>query len=70
MARIRPSKPVAIFGAVFGLVILVWGIIAVGGSAGGFIWLWVTAGLAIIAFNLWSAFGKRGATQIIENDDK
>jgi hypothetical protein len=70
MARIRPSKPVAAFGAVFGLAILIWGGAAVGGSAGGFLWIWVAAGLAIIAVNLWVAFGRRGAVQVIENDDR
>jgi hypothetical protein len=70
MARIRPSKPVAIFGAVFGAAILIFGIVQMGSKGGAFLWLWVAAGVAIIGFNLWAAFAKRGALQIIDTDER
>ena len=63
--RVRPSKPVAIFGAVVGIGIIVFGITHVGGKAGGFIYLWVAVGLGIVAFNLWAAFSKNGSVQNI-----
>jgi hypothetical protein len=66
--RYKPSKPVAVFGAVFGAAILVFGLVRMldGGAArdgGGvaFLILWCVAGVAIIGFNLWAAFSKRGS---------
>jgi len=69
--RVRPSKPVAIFGAVFGVVILVVGIVAMGlgGKNGWFMWVWLALGIGIIVFNLWSAFGKNGHVQTLTSDD-
>ncbi|PRY39004.1 hypothetical protein CLV43_108404 [Umezawaea tangerina] len=69
MGRIRPSKPAAIFGALFGAAILVYGVVQIGSKApSGFFWLWLVAGIAIIVFNLWAAFAKRGAVQVYEED--
>ncbi|WP_205843717.1 hypothetical protein [Nakamurella deserti] len=68
--RVRPSKQMAVFGAVFGAVIVIVGLVQMAGSdAGGFVWLWAAFGVAIIAFNLWSAFGRHGHTQTITTDD-
>ena len=69
--RVQPAKPVAVMGAIFGLAILIFGIVSVSrsGHGGGFIWIWVIAGLAIISFNLWAAFSKRGSVQTITSDD-
>lgn len=69
--RVRPSKPMAVFGAIFGVVILGAGLVMVGfdGKGGWFIWLWLALGVAIIVFNLWSAFGKKGHVQTITTDD-
>lgn len=67
MQRIRPSRPMAVFGAVFGLAILIFGAVKMNG-AGGFFWLWLAGGLGIIAFNLWAAFSKKGATHVVEHD--
>lgn len=67
MARIRPSKPMAIFGAVAGLAIVVFGLVNFPLDQ-PFIWLWATIGLGIVGFNLWSAFGRNGATYVYEED--
>lgn len=68
--RVRPSKQMAVFGAVFGAAIIVFGVVQMAGSdAGGFVWLWAAFGVAIVAFNLWSAFGRNGHTQTITTDD-
>ena len=68
--RVRPSKPVAIFGALAGVVILVVGFVMMGtsGKGGWFIWVWLAFGIAIIGFNLWAAFAKRGSIQTITTD--
>lgn len=69
--RIRPSKPMAVFGAVAGAAILIFGVVsfALGDSdmPAGFLALWVVFGLGIIGFNLWSAFGKGGHTYTLED---
>ena len=69
--RIRPSKPMAVFGPVGGAVILTIGIVGFlsgdGDAPVGFLVVWVLFGLAIIGFNLWSAFGKNGHTYTVED---
>jgi hypothetical protein len=64
--RYKPSKPVAIMGAVFGAAILVFGLVSMvdsgldgGGTA--FLVLWCVAGVAIISLNLWAAFSRNGS---------
>jgi hypothetical protein len=64
--RYKPSKPVAVFGAVFGAAILVFGLVSMVNSdpdGGGvaFLVLWCAAGVAIIGFNLWAAFSAKGS---------
>ena len=63
---VRPSKPMAVIGAVVGV-----GIMVVGGLniRGPFVFLWLAFLAAIIVFNLWSAFGRNGATSIVERRD-
>ncbi|MBB5957428.1 hypothetical protein FHS29_004023 [Saccharothrix tamanrassetensis] len=67
MARIRPSKPAAVFGAVAGLAIVVFVLLKFP-KDNGFIWLWAAIGLGILGFNLWAAFAKRGATEVVDED--
>ncbi len=67
---VKPSKPMAIFGAVFGVAILLFGFFSGIGRNNGFLWLWLAAGVGIIGFNLWAAFSKRGATEIVETHEK
>ncbi|OXM62463.1 hypothetical protein [Amycolatopsis vastitatis] len=68
--NVKPSKPVAVFGAIFGVAVLVFGFVNGRNSSGGFIWLWLIAGVAIIAFNLWAAFSKNGATEVISRKEE
>ncbi|WP_324277716.1 hypothetical protein [Blastococcus brunescens] len=66
--RYKPSKPLAVFGAVFGAAI---GGVRARPHAGrrrspgrrglAFLVLWCVAGLAIIGFNLWAAFARNGS---------
>ncbi len=68
--RIRPAKPLAVFGAVAGAAILAIGLVAGlqgDGTPVGFLALWALLGVAIIGFNLWSAFGKGGHTYTVED---
>ena len=67
--RVRPPKPAAIFGAVVGVGILVFGIVQMSSKpTHGFLWLWLVVGVGIIGFNLWAAFAPRGASSIITTD--
>ncbi|HEX2773552.1 MAG TPA: hypothetical protein VHN18_14140, partial [Micromonosporaceae bacterium] len=61
--RVRPSKPMAVVGAVFGVALLAYGVTQFvrAGQANSFLVLWVVFGIAIIGFNLWAAFGKKGS---------
>ncbi|MFC9250170.1 hypothetical protein [Amycolatopsis thailandensis] len=64
--RVKPSKPVAIVGALIGIGMLVVVFVNGIGRDNGFIWLWAAACVAIVGFNLWAAFSKNGATEVIE----
>lgn len=68
--RVKPTKPAAIFSAVVGLAIVVFGVVNLRNKPNGhgFIWLWAVIGLAIVGFGLWSAFSKRGGSTIISTD--
>ncbi|GIG70495.1 hypothetical protein [Phytomonospora endophytica] len=70
VSRIRPSKPAAVFGAVAGVALLVFGFVTFGTDAGAFIWLWGAFGVGIIAFNLWAAFSRKGASEVVESDER
>jgi hypothetical protein len=64
--RYKPSKPVAVFGTVFGVAILVFGPVTMlkgdlGGGGAAFLALWCLAGVAIIGLNLWAAFSDKGS---------
>ena len=66
--KVKPSKPMAIFGAVFGVVILVVGIASMHRFS-AFVILWIVAGIAIVAFNLWAAFSPRGSLYSVRGPD-
>ena len=69
MYRVKPSKPVAVFGAVFGLAILLVGIFGAKKTSPGFMVLWAVMLVAIVGFNLWTAFSKNGSTETITTVD-
>ena len=69
--RVKPSKPVAVMGAIFGLAVMVVGLVTMinkDGPVWGMI-LWVVIAATITGFNLWAAFAKNGALQNIESDE-
>ncbi|AGM07237.1 hypothetical protein [Amycolatopsis keratiniphila] len=51
--KVKPSKPVAVFGAAGGMAVLVFVLASGIGRGNGFVWLW-------------AAFGRRGATEVVE----
>ncbi|NIH84834.1 hypothetical protein [Amycolatopsis granulosa] len=67
MYRVRPSRPMAVFGAVFGVAMIIFVLVRFDLSE-PFTWLWGAGALAIVVFNLWAAFSPRGATYKIGED--
>ncbi len=65
--KVKPSKPMAVFGALFGAAMLVVVLVTGFVRNSAFLWLWVAGCVAIIGFNLWAAFSKRGATEVVEH---
>ena len=64
--RVRPSKKAAVLSAIGGVAIIVLGVLKIPGP---FVILWVAFAVAVIGFNLWSAFGRKGATSVLERRD-
>jgi hypothetical protein len=61
----------AVFGAVFGVAILIFGAFSITRAEDPnwpFLVLWFAAGVGIVGFNLWAAFGKSGRLYDIESD--
>ena len=78
--RYKPSKPVAVVAALFGIGMLYFGISnfrdAEGGGQ-GFLVFWCLGVVAITGLNLWAAFSKKGSLATImpfgtdvEDDDE
>ena len=65
------GRPMAVAGAVVGVGILTFGWVQMRGSGNtGFQILWIVFGVAIITFNLWSAFSRRGGHYVAERRDR
>jgi hypothetical protein len=64
--NVKPSKPAAVFGAVGGMAMLVFVLVNGIGRGNGFVWLWAVLCVGVVGFNLWAAFSKRGATEVVE----
>ncbi|KZB88361.1 hypothetical protein [Amycolatopsis regifaucium] len=64
--NVKPSKPVALFGAVGGMAMLAFVLLSGIGRGNGFVWLWAALCVGVVGFNLWAAFSKRGATEVVE----
>ena len=69
MYRVKPSKPVAIFSALVGVAMLVFGIVQFHGHNSAFLALWCVMLVGIVGLNLWSAFAKNGSTETITTSD-
>ncbi len=55
MARPPLSRPMAVFGAVCGVAVLVFGLLTFRLDQ-PFIWVWVVFGIGVIGYALWSSF--------------
>jgi hypothetical protein len=58
--NIKPSKPVAVLSAVVGVAMLVVALTSIRKST-PFLILWIAIIVAIVGFNLWSAFSSGGS---------
>jgi hypothetical protein len=65
--RMRPSKPQAVFTALVGVAIIVFGVTTVHGNT-AFMILWCAVGVGIIGMNLWAAFSPRGGLYRVDED--
>lgn len=54
------------FSAVGGTAMLVFVLVNGIGRGNGFVWLWAALCVGVVGFNLWAAFSKRGATEVVE----
>ena len=68
--NVKPSRPAAMLSLVVGIAILVIGITSFH-KFSPFLVVWVLVLIAIVAFNLWSAFSSRGSTYTVtsQRDD-
>jgi len=64
--RLRPSKPMAVVSAVVAVAMIGFGVAFLHGP---FVILWALFAAGIAGFNLWSAFGRKGATSLLERRD-
>ena len=69
MYRVKPSKPVAVFGAFVGVAMLVFGITEFHGRNTPFLIFWCAVVVGITCLNLWSAFAKNGSSETITTAD-
>ncbi len=67
MARLRPSKPMAVFSALGALAIVIFGVVNMPRDT-GFFWLWIAIGAGVIGMTLWSAFSKKGSMYQVDDD--
>jgi peptidoglycan/LPS O-acetylase OafA/YrhL len=64
--RLRPSKTMAVVAAIGGAGMIGLAVVVLHGP---FVVLWVAFVVALTGFNLWSAFGRKGADSILERRD-
>jgi hypothetical protein len=64
--RLRPSRTMAVVAAIVGAGMIGLAVVVLHGP---FVILWVAFVVAIAGFNLWSAFGRKGADSILERRD-
>jgi hypothetical protein len=71
--RYKPSKPSAILTVVLGIGMIVFAATQFADATGGtlaFFVFWCVAAVAIIGFNVWAAFAKKGSVADIVTDDE
>ncbi len=69
--RVRPSKPTAVLGAAFGVMVMIIGLIGLWHSkhvSPWFVVVWIGLSVGAIGFNLWAAFAKKGRIYTLEGD--
>lgn len=67
MYRYKPSKPVAVIGALLGVGMIVFALTSERGSGGSAsLAFWCLGVVAISALNLWAAFSPRGSIGTFE----
>ncbi|GAB3458676.1 hypothetical protein AB1207_09435 [Kineococcus endophyticus] len=68
--RITPSRPAAVLGAFVGAGMLVFGITSFrDGGSRPFLVFWCLLVVAIVVFNLWSAFSSKGSSASLERTE-
>ncbi len=71
MFRIKLSKPMAVLSAVMGVGMIIFALLNDDlNKNGGFLAFWIFAVIAIVAFNLWSAFANNGSVYNVERSDQ
>ena len=71
--RYKPSKPGAVLTVVVGIGMIVFAATQFADATGAtlaFFIFWCVAAVAIIAFNVWAAFAKKGSVAKIVTDDE
>ena len=64
--NIKPSKPLAVLSLLVGVGLLVVGVTRMHKFT-PFVGFWVIFLIAIVGFNLWSAFSSRGSTYTVQS---
>lgn len=71
--RVRPTKPVAVVGAAFGVAVVAVGIFALATRSDDvplpLLIVWLIFGAAITVFSVWASLAENGRTQTLQQSD-